>query len=318
MRSTTSADDVDPGTMATVTPVAAVFQLFRGFLMGTADIVPGVSGGTVALILGIYGGLIGNVRAGAGALRQLVTGNLGEGIERLKAIDWWFLIPLGTGVIAAFAILRHPMQDLLIDHAEGTAAVFCGLVLASCWLVGRTITDRSATNLAVVVGVAVVAFVLLGFQAGAVNEPALPFFFVAGAIGICAMILPGISGSFILLMLGMYANVLGGGPVELLVFLVGATIGLGAFSSVLNWLLDHYEQTVLAALLGLMLGSFRVLWPWPNGVGFISDEAEEVVKGTDLAWPDAGQLAGGVGLAAAALVGTLILVKIAESRPDDA
>ena len=311
------SDRTEPtGAVGSVSPVAILFQFVRGFFMGTADIVPGVSGGTVALILGIYHDLIANVRAGAGALRQLVTGNLGNGFERLKAIDWLFLIPLGSGVLAAFALLRHPMEDLLHERPEGVAAVFCGLVLASCWLVYRTITDWNPQTIGAVIGVAIAAFVLLGFQAGAVSEPALPFFFVSGAIAICAMILPGISGSFILLMLGMYAAVLGGSIPELAVFLVGATIGLGAFSSVLSWLLAHHEQLVLSALLGLMIGSFRVLWPWPNGVGFISDEADEVVKGTDLSWPDAGQLAGGVALAAAALVATMILVRVAESKPE--
>ena len=316
MTSVSDGTDRPTDTIASVSPVAVLLQFVRGFFMGTADIVPGVSGGTVALILGIYHDLIANVRTGAGALRQLVTGHLGEGVERLKAIDWLFLIPLGSGVLAAFALLRHPMEDLLHDHAEGTAAVFCGLVLASCWLVYRTISSWNAKTIAAVIGVAIVAFVLLGYQAGAVSEPALPFFFVSGAIAICAMILPGISGSFILLMLGMYAAVLGGSIPELAVFGVGATIGLGAFSSVLSWLLAKHEQLVLASLLGLMIGSFRVLWPWPNGVGFISDEAEEVVKGTELAWPDAGQLAGGVALAAAALVGTMILVRVAESKPE--
>ncbi len=304
------------GTVSAVIP-GPILQLLRGFLMGAADIVPGVSGGTVALILGIYKDLISNVRAGAHALKQLITGDVGGGVDSIKAIDWLFLIPLGSGVLVAFALLRHPMEDLLVERPEGVAAVFCGLVAASCWLVWTSLTNRDPVRLAVIAGVAIVAFVLLGFNAGAIANPALPLFLATGAVAICAMILPGISGSFIMLMFGMYAAVLGGSIPELLVFLVGAVIGLALFSSLLNWLLEHHEQTVMAALLGLMIGSIRVLWPWPNGVGVVSDVSEEVVSGTDLAWPTLGSLAGGLGLAAAAAAVTMLIVKFAEEQPGE-
>ena len=284
--------------------------------MGCADIVPGVSGGTVALVLGIYKRLISNVRQGARALKLIVTGKLADGFETLKAIDWLFIIPLGLGIVGAFAALRHPMQDLLVDHAEGTAAVFAGLVTASCLLVARQIKDWGPQTLAALIGVGAAAFFLLGFQSGALANPGIGMFFVTGAIAICAMILPGISGSFIMLMLGMYAAVLGGSISELAVFLVGAVVGLALFSSLLSYLLENYEQTVLAGLLGLMIGSFRVLWPWPNGVGFISDEADEVVVGTGLEMPTLGEFAGGVGIAALAVLATLIIVRIAEAKPD--
>jgi putative membrane protein len=285
--------------------------------MGCADIVPGVSGGTVALVLGIYKTLISNVRQGARALKLLVTGQIGAGFDALKEIDWLFIIPLGAGVVGAFAVLRHPMQDLLVEHSEGTAAVFSGLVVASCVLVAREIKTWDAERIVAAGGVAAAAFYLLGFQAGAVADPPLIMFLVTGSVAICAMILPGISGSFIMLMLGMYAAVLGGSIVELGTFLVGAVIGLALFSSLLSYLLANYEQTVLAALLGLMLGSFRVLWPWPNGVGFISDEASEVVVGTGLEMPELGELAGGLALGAIAVVATLAIVKVAEAPQTD-
>ncbi len=296
--------------------IGVAFQFARGFLMGMADIVPGVSGGTVALILSIYRALIDNVRTGAHALKQFVTGDFGGGIETLRSVDWLFLVPLGAGVLTAFALLRHPMEDLLIERPEGVAAVFTGLVMASCVLVWRSLTNRDPVRLGVIGGVAIAVFVLLGFQAGTIQNPSLPLFLITGAVAICAMILPGISGSFIMLMFGMYAAVLGGSIPELLVFLVGATIGLALFSSVLNWLLENHEQTVMAALLGLMMGSIRVLWPWPNGVGVISDEAEEAVKGTDLAWPTLSQLGGGLALAAVAAAATLAIVHFAEAKPE--
>ncbi len=280
--------------------------------MGSADIVPGVSGGTVALILGIYKELIANVRCGAHALKRLVTGDPKGFVDDLASVSWLFLVPLGAGVLTAFLILRHPMETLLIDHAEGTAAVFTGLVLASCLLVWREIRVRDPLRLGVLALVTTSTFVLLGFQSGAIADPAIWMFFVTGSIAICAMILPGISGSFIMLMMGMYAAVIGGTATELLVFGVGAVLGLALFSSLLNWVLAYHEQTVLAALLGLMLGSFRVLWPWPAGVGVVSDQSDEVVKGTDMALPTIGQAAGGFGLALAALVITLVIVRYAE------
>jgi len=282
--------------------------------MGSADIVPGVSGGTVTLILGIYRSLIENIHAGAHSLKQFVSGDFSGGAASFKKIDWWFLIPLGAGAATAFLLLRHPMENLLEERPEGVAAVFTGLVLASCLLVWQDLT-RDATRIAVMTVVAILAFWLLGYQNGVVQNPSLLAFFITGAIAICAMILPGISGSFIMLMLGMYGAVLGAEVAELAIFALGAIIGLSLFSSVLNWLLETYEHTVMAALLGLMIGSIRVLWPWPNGVGVISDEAEAVVRGTELAWPSAGQLMGGIALAVAAAAATLLIVKFAEVDP---
>lgn len=289
-------------------------QALRGFFMGAADIVPGVSGGTVALILGIYRDLISNVQTGAHFLKSVVTGNMSGAASDFKSIDWMFLIPLGTGVIAAFLILRHWMESLLVSHGEGLAAVFCGLVLASCILVWSTITERDATRLGVLAAVAVVTFAVLGLQAGPAINPSLLVFFGVGAIAICAMILPGISGSFILLILGMYWAVLVDGTTsQLIVFALGAVVGLAVFSTPLNWVLEHHEQTVMAVLLGLMIGSSRLLWPWPHGVGDFGESAAEFVNGTDLELPTLSQGIGGLALALAAAVATLVIVRMAEA-----
>ena len=290
-------------------------HLGRGFLMGCADIVPGVSGGTIALILGIYRAFISNLRKGASTLKAWIKGDLAGGWAIFSSIEWLFILPIGAGAAAAFLILRHPMKDLLVERPEGVAAVFFGLILASCVLVWRGITVRDGLRLGVIAGVAVLAFWLLGYQSGAASDPVFLAFFGTGAIAICAMILPGISGSFIMLMLGMYAAVLDGSVTELTVFAAGAVVGLAVFSSLLNWLLEHHEQTLMASLLGLMIGSIRVVWPWPNGVGVIGDTADENVRGTDLAWPDFGDLAGGVALAAVAAVATLLIVRVAEAKP---
>lgn len=269
---------------------AVAMQGVRGFCMGVADIVPGVSGGTIALIFGIYHRLIANVRTGATALGSLAKLDIRTAIERLKAIEWAFIVPLLAGIGIALVSLSHFIEDLLADHPEEMAGVFLGLVAASVIIAWKQVESWSTETYAILSVVTVAAFVLLGFQSGAIADPSPLQFFGAGAIAICAMILPGISGSFLLLMMGMYAGLLGAVNdreiPDVAVFMVGAVLGLALFSTLLSWLLEHHNDRVLAAILGLMIGSARVLWPWPNGVGVISDEEDEAVKGTDLGWPD--------------------------------
>lgn len=273
-----------------VSPPAMAMQAVRGFCMGAADIVPGVSGGTVALIFGIYEQLVQNIRTGASALGSLVKLDLRGFIERLKAVEWMFLIPLLAGVGVAFVGLSHLIEDLLHDYPEEMAGLFLGLVAASVLIAWKQVKNWDTSAYGAVVAVAVVSFIVLGFQSGAVSEPSAWQFLGAGAIAICAMILPGISGSFLLLMLGMYAPLLDAVNEreipDVAVFMVGAVVGLAAFSTLLSWMLTNHHDRVLAAIIGLMIGSVRVLWPWPNGVGVISEEETEAVKGTDLGWAD--------------------------------
>ncbi|MXZ53211.1 MAG: DUF368 domain-containing protein, partial [Acidimicrobiaceae bacterium] len=142
----------------------------------------------------------------------------------------------------------------------------------------------------------------------------------AGAIAICAMILPGISGAFLLLMLGMYGAVINVVTdlryLEAVVFLAGAAVGLGLFSTVLGKLLDQARNTVMAVLVGLMFGSLRVLWPWPNGVGVISRHEHEVIPGTGLNWPGAGEWAAPTAAAVAGFAVVLLITRLA--RPEAA
>ena len=281
---------MDQQAAPTANVPAMAMQAVRGFCMGVADIVPGVSGGTIALIFGIYHRLIANVRMGAKALGSLVKLDLRSAIERVKAIEWTFIVPLLAGVVIAVVSLSHFIEGLLDDYPEEMAGVFLGLVAASVIIAWKQVESWSNETYAILGVVAVAAFILLGFQSGAIADPSPLQFFGAGAIAICAMILPGISGSFLLLMMGMYAGLLGavnGREIpDVAIFMVGAVIGLALFSTLLSWMLEHHSDRVLAAIIGLMIGSARVLWPWPNGVGVISDEEDEVVKGTDLGWAD--------------------------------
>ena len=236
--------------------------------MGAADIVPGVSGGTIALVLGIYTHLIDTVREGAAVLGAAVKGDFSGAVEKFKAVDWAFFIPLLLGIGVAVIALSHTIERLLEDHPVRMAAAFFGLVVGSIVVTAQRL-KLDATRAATLVGVAIVAFFVLGLRSGPVTDPSLIYVFLAGAIAICAMILPGISGSFLLLMLGLYDTVLGAVSDRdlaiIVVFGLGAVLGLAGFSTVLHWALHHHHQLVLAGLVGLMLGSLRVLWPWPNG-----------------------------------------------------
>ena len=252
-------------------------QVARGFAMGAADIVPGVSGGTVALVLGIYDRLINNVRLGARGLKQLVTGDIDSFKETLGRIEWIWLFSLLGGILIAVAALSSVLERLLDDEPVKMSALFIGLVVGTIYVAIRMLDRIDAVTLAIMLGVGAALFLLLGLKTDTVvaddaaevvtRSPLI--FFLVGAIAICAMILPGISGSFLLVMMGMYTEVLGAVNdrdfVSLGAFAVGAVIGLALFSTLLHWLLDNYRNWVIAAMVGLMLGSTRVLWPWPNG-----------------------------------------------------
>lgn len=249
--------------------MAHLANVLRGFLMGAADVVPGVSGGTIALVLGIYERLVHAIRTGAGALASLVRGRGREALQRAATVEWGFLLPLLAGIGLAIVSLASLITHLLEDEPIGTAAVFFGLVAGSIVVAWPRVTRWTPGTITLGAGVAAVAFVVLGLRSGEVTDPGLHLFFATGLIAIVAMILPGISGSFIMLMLGMYEAVIGAVDDRLLaevgVFLVGAVIGLAAFSTVLDRLLRDHHDPVMAGLVGLMAGSLRVLWPWPDG-----------------------------------------------------
>lgn len=254
-------------------------QILRGVLMGTADVVPGVSGGTVALVLGIYERLLANVRAGAAVLSAGLRGRLGEAWHRAGRIEWIWLVSLLAGIGLAVVTLAHTIEVLLEEQPVRMAALFFGLVGGSVVVATRLLRRPAPAHGATAALVGVAAFWLLGLRSGPVDDPSLLVYLGAGAVAICAMILPGVSGSFLLLMLGMYDNVLGAvtdrDVAVLGAFLVGCVMGLAAFSTLLHWLLARWHDLVMAALIGLMLGSLRVLWPWPEGT-----------EGTSMTWPE--------------------------------
>ncbi len=266
-----------PPTDVTTSPLGHAAQLARGFAMGAADIVPGVSGGTVALVLGIYDRLIRNIRTGARGLKQILTGDVDGFRKTLADVEWIWLVTLLAGILIAVAALSSVIESLLDDEPIAMAGLFLGLVAGTVWIAWNLLDRVDGVAVGLMLGIGVALFFALGLRAdtevadGAAEVVTRPFwiFFLVGAVAICAMILPGISGSFILVMLGMYTEVLGAVTdrdlLSLGSFVIGCVAGLAVFSTLLNWLLENYRNWVIAAMIGLMLGSTRVLWPWPNG-----------------------------------------------------
>lgn len=287
-----------------------------GLLMGAADVVPGVSGGTIALVLGIYRRLIQAVRSAARPLLSLAKRDLRGAWAGVRSVDLGFLVPLGIGIAVAVGSLAGVIETQLHDNPEELAGLFFGLVSASIVVSFRLIERSTVAHYALMITVGAVVFGLLGYQSGPVDDPAAMVMVGAGALAVCAMVLPGISGSFILLMIGMYPAVIGAvsdrdlGAVLLVAS--GAAVGLILFSSVLGRVMDRHGDHVTAAMIGLMIGSLRVLWPWPNGVGVIAEEHDEVVDGTGLAWPAASELP--VPLILAVVAGFVVLGLAAASR----
>ena len=261
-------------------PVALAGTMLVGFAMGAADVVPGFSGGTVALVAGIYERLIANVRQGARTMSLMVRGRTAAAARSLAAIEWPFVVALLGGILIAVFTLASTLRRLLEAEPVAMSATFLGLVLGAAAVATRELRRPVVGHGLLVAVAAGAAFVGLGLTPGTFEDPGLLLMFGGGAIAICAMILPGISGSFVLLMVGMYAAVIAAVDdrqvVTLLVFALGCVAGLAAFSTLLNWLLRNYHDLVLSILLGLMLGSVRVLWPWP---------AEQGVGGTELGPP---------------------------------
>ncbi|UAW99994.1 DUF368 domain-containing protein [Halopseudomonas nanhaiensis] len=246
--------------------------------MGAADIVPGVSGGTIAFISGIYDRLIDAIAACTpDKLLWLVRGRFRE---TWQAVDAPFLLTLLAGILTSVFSLAQLISYLLTEHPEPLWSFFFGLIIASVLLVGRQIERWNAGSLAAVFAGTVFAYLVTVAVPIQLPVTMVTLFFGA-AIAICAMILPGISGSFILLLLGLYAGVLEAVrnlDLALLgVFMLGCIGGLLSFARLLSWLLDYVRNITLAFLTGLLLGSLNKVWPWKETVSWRQDSHGEMV-----------------------------------------
>ena len=255
--------------------VRMALTLARGAAMGVVELVPGVSGGTMALVLGIYGELINAVDntfawIGRGVRRLLSGGGRAAGSGVTPPVS--FLALLVAGMAVAMLAGSHVVTALL-DTARGpTYAFFCGLVLASVATPWRLMERRGPAEVAVILCGAAVSFLATGLRAGEVGTPTLPFLLVCGALAVAVLVLPGVSGSFVLLALGSYGYVIGrvrgltAGEIgdsllPLAVFGIGVVLGLATVTRLISWLLERQRSLTLAALTGLMLGSVRALVP---------------------------------------------------------
>jgi len=234
--------------------------------MGSADVVPGISGGTVALVVGIYERLIHSIRVGASGIFRGLRLDLDGARRRFGEVEWGLVLPLGIGIVTALYIGSRVVPQLLEAYPVEVRALFFGLILGSLVIPLRRMRRVGGRELAIMAAAAVAAFFLVGLPPREIADPPLPLVFAFAAIAICAMILPGVSGAFLLLVLGIYEPTLEAlsslDAVYVVVFVAGAALGLGLFSRLLEWLLEHHHEWTMAALVGLMVGSLRALWPW--------------------------------------------------------
>ena len=232
--------------------------------MGASDVVPGVSGGTIAFITGIYERLINAIKSiNWSNLKLFFTGKFRE---FWKNIDGTFLVSLILGIGTSFLLLAGLITRLIATYPTFVWAFFFGLIIASTIFIGKKVKWSWKSVLAFVLFAALSFFITDPTNAPLNQNNALWYIFICGAVAICAMILPGISGSFILLLLGQYFYMMDAisslDIVVILVFLAGAVIGILSFANLLSWLFRHFEMMTLAALTGFMFGSLNKVWPW--------------------------------------------------------
>jgi putative membrane protein len=275
----------------------------RGVLIGIAEIVPGVSGGTIALIVGVYQTLIS---AAAHSVRALTM--LGTPVGRakipseLRAVRWNVVIPVLVGMFAGIFLGAALLEPIISAYPVETRAVFAGLILASLWVPIRMIhRSWSIAMIAVAAVAGAASFVLTGLPVLAQSSASLWWVAPAAAVAVCALVLPGVSGSFLLVTLGMYEPTLAAVNERNLgylgVFVLGAIVGLGLFVRVVQWLLENRQVLTLVVMTGLMAGSLRALWPWQG-------EARELLPVPEGSAPTWGLMAAG-----AALVLTMLVVE---------
>lgn len=250
-----------------------ILTAIKGACMGAADVIPGVSGGTIAFIMGIYDKFVASLAAiNADAVKLFFTGKFKE---FWRHINGGFLLSLVVGIGVSVISLATVMQTLLSDFPIQTWAFFFGLIVASSIFILRGISGWGLREILFLIGGVVLGVVICTLSPTQTPD-ALWFIFLSGAIAICAMILPGISGSFILLILGKYQYILGavsdlvagqnvvGNLLTIGVFAIGAIVGILSFSKFLHWLLSRWHKQALIILAGFIIGSLVKIWPWNN------------------------------------------------------
>jgi len=245
----------------------------KGLAMGAADAVPGVSGGTIAFISGIYEELVTTI---SNVNLSLFKTLKNEGLTAFwRQLNGNFLVALLTGISISFITFMRLAKYLLENHPILIWSFFFGLIIASILYIGKQIVSWNIKIFVSIIIGAIIAYYITTIPSLANNDN--PYFlFIAGAIAICAMILPGISGSFILVILGAYKTLSDAvhdvDMKKILIFIAGAVVGLLSFSRLLKWLFKHYENTTLAVLTGFIIGSLNKVWPWKETISVFSKE----------------------------------------------
>jgi putative membrane protein len=240
----------------------------KGFTMGVADIVPGVSGGTIALITGVYDDLINSISS---VNKDFIACLLRLEIKKcLDILNYKFLVPLFIGILTALITMSKLMHYFMNEYSVYTWALFFGLIFSSIIFLGKTIKNiqapRNLFTIAVGSGVGYAIVSLIPLE----TSNSLWMIFLSGCIGICAMILPGISGSFILLILGKYLYVtsalkspfIDNNLMIIITFSLGCLVGILSFSKILNYFLKNHHNPMMCLLTGFMIGSMKKIWPW--------------------------------------------------------
>ena len=319
-----------------------LLTLLRGVGLGVVELVPGVSAGTLALILGIYERMVGAIAALVEVVRALLLPRRdGSATWRAQigqawgAVPWRFVLVLGAGMGGAPLLFSHPVGTVIDTAPHMALAFFCGVVLVAVVLPLRSVGAWRLPQVAAFLLAGAGAVVLLGLPVQGGGEPAMWFLGLSGVVAAAVMVLPGVSGAFVLLVLGPYPYLIGvirglttGDPqlVPLIVFQAGVLVGMGAVSKALSWLLERARGVTLAALSGLMLGSLRRLWPFlAQPVGAEADHlplhAVPKVSPSELAQVPAAELTAillaALAGAALAAVGVAAALRHASSAPGD-
>jgi len=257
-----------------------IILILKGIGMGAANVIPGVSGGTIALITGIFERLINSIKSfNIKAIKLFFAGKFKE---FAKHTDIYFLLAILIGIIIAVVSLAKVFDFLFINYPVYIWSFFFGLVLASVYFVGKTISKWSTSVvITFIIGVAIAVYV--STLNPAVENKGFVYLMFCGVAAICSMILPGLSGSFILVILGNYKLVaidaINNRDIEILIpVLLGAVVGLLAFSHFLSWVFKKYKNQTIAILTGFILGSLSILWPWQKKIYLYNDFNELIIK----------------------------------------
>ena len=241
----------------------------RGMLIGTAEVIPGVSGGTVALIVGVYDHIINGISHLVRAVGFLLRGQPAEAGKQLREIKFTMLLPILFGMILAILTTASILEPLLVAEPEIVRAAFAGMLVASLYvpirLVGKSFRS---IHVAILILGATTAFWLTSVPNAGLDNPATWQIVLFAGLAVCALVLPGVSGSFFLLAVGMYGPTIAAVNSRDLgylgLFVLGAIVGLLSFAMVMKWFLDNYRVLTLSLMIGLMIGSLRALWPWQD------------------------------------------------------